>query len=127
VASFHNDIRTNYGEINQAGRDINITSAEALTATAELRAALARVALTPEQGRIAAGGLDEVEQELRKAHPDKDWIATRLESFTAMLKSAGAFAAAGAALVGPIGVLAGFIGPLGDAALSLARRSAPRL
>lgn len=129
MAEFHNEIGANYGTINQAARDINqaggnltVTNVEALAATAELRQALGRTDLSPEIRRVAEREIEDVEDELRKPEPDKERVAARLESFTAILKSAGAFAAAGAALLGPIGVLAGFLGPLGHAALELARR-----
>lgn len=122
MAEFHNEFNApNYGQINQAGGDINITGGQALAATADLRAALARAGLPPDVTQVANRELDDVEQELRKPTPDKERMAARLESFTAILKSAGAFAAAGTALLGPIGVLAGFLGPLGQAALRLVR------
>jgi hypothetical protein len=38
-----------------------------------------------------------------------------------VLSSAGALAAAGAALLGPIGAIAGFLGPVGKAVLELTR------
>ena len=121
MPEFHNEFNApNYGTINQAGRDINITQVQALEATADLRAALARAELVPEDNRAAERELDDVEEELRKPDPDKQRVAARLESFTAILKSAGALAVAGAALVGPIGVLAGFLGPLGHAVVKLA-------
>ena len=129
MPEFHNQIGTNYGTINQAGRDINqaggdvnVSNVEALAAASELREALAQAGLSPEVGRVAGRELDDVESELRSPQPNKERMAARLESLTAILKSAGALAATGVALVGPIGVLAGFLGPLGHAALELTRR-----
>ena len=124
---FHNRFEgPNYGTINQAGRDViapNVASSslEALVAAAQLRAALADLDLSPEAGRAAREELDGVERELRRPEPDRDEIARSLKRATETLKTAGALAAAGAALVGPIGVIAGFLGPLGEAVVKLVR------
>jgi hypothetical protein len=120
VPEFHNEFNApNYGTINQAARDININQAQALAATADIRAALAHAGLSPEVTRLAVRELDDVEQEIQRPNPDNQRVAARLESLTAILKSAGALAAAGVALVGPIGVLAGLLGPLGHAVAKL--------
>jgi hypothetical protein len=125
VAQFHNTFQgDNYGDINQAGRDINVTtysSLDALKATGDLRTALRDVGLGPEDRRIAQQELDDVERELREPSPDRETVARKLNGLTETLKAAGAFAAAGAALFGPIGVIAGFLGPLGEAIVELAR------
>jgi hypothetical protein len=125
VATFDNRFEgDNYGQINQAGRDVNVTnvgSLDALLATDALRAELGRLALSPEARRAAEDDLDEVERELRRPEPDRERVAGRLESLTEVLSSAGALAAAGAALLGPIGAIAGFLGPLGKAVLELTR------
>jgi hypothetical protein len=126
VATFNNRFEgDNYGQINQAGRDVNVTnvgsSLDALVATDALRAELARLGLAPDARRAAEDDLDEVERELRRPEPDRERIAGRLESLTEVLSSAGALAAAGTALLGPIGAIAGFLGPLGKAVLELTR------
>ena len=115
-----------HGTINQAGRDIIAPGAasspvEALAAVAQIRAALNGVELPPEADQAARQELDAVEQELRKPEPDRDQVAGGLERATETLKTAGALAAAGAALVGPIGAVAGFLGPVGAAVLKLIR------
>lgn len=113
-----------HGTVNQAGRDI-ITSGgasspqEALLALVQLRAALDGVELPPEADRAAREDLDAAEQELRRPEPDHGQVASRLERITETLKTAGALAAAGAGLVGPIGAVAGFLGPLGSAVVKL--------
>ena len=124
MATFNNRFEgDNYGQINQAGRDVNVTnvgsSLDALLATDALRAELGRLGLSPEARRAAEDDLDEVERELRRPEPDREKVAGRLESLTAVLSSAGALAAAGTALLGPIGAIAGFLGPLGKAVLEL--------
>ena len=113
----------NYGDFYQAEGDINISStAEARVAAKKLRAALHEAALPRETAVTAARELEQIELELRKPQPDRQRIARPLERLTATLKTAGALASAGAALIGPIGVLAGFLGPLGETAVKLARR-----
>ena len=78
MPEFHNQIGTNYGTINQAGRDINqaggdvnVSNVEALAAASELREALAQAGLSPEVGRVAGRELDDVESELRSPQPNK--------------------------------------------------------
>ena len=124
MATFNNRFEgDNYGQINQAGRDVNVTnvgsSLDALLATDALRAELGRLGLSPAARRAAEDDLDEVERELRRPEPDREKVAGRLESLTGVLSSAGALAAAGTALLGPIGAIAGFLGPLGKAVLEL--------
>ena len=125
VAEFHNEFQgPNYGTINQAGHDINVTnvsSLQALAAAGELRAALAGVRLSADDSSTAHRELDEVERELRRPEPDREHVARRLETLASVLKASGALATAGMALAGPIGVLAGFLGPLGAAVVKLAR------
>ena len=127
MAHFDNRIEgSNYGTINQAGRDVNVTnvaasSLDALHAAGELRSALASLGLAPEDRRAAQQELDEVERELRRPDPDREQLAGRLRGLTQILKSAGALATAGAALFGPIGVIAGFLGPVGSAIVQAAR------
>ncbi len=127
MATFNNQFQgDNYGQINQAGRDIAITHIgdsvlDALQATAVLRAALGRAGLSARDEQAARHELEEVERELRQHDPDRQKIARRLERLTETLKVAGGLAAAGAALVGPIGVIAGFLGPAGQAVVKLLR------
>ena len=123
MAEFHNEFHAEMrGTINQAGRDINVTtvsSLDALAALGRLRGGLVGAGLAPAERAAAERELDAVERELMRDDPDKAAIADRLGSATEMLKSAGALAAAGAALVGPIGVIAGFLGPIGHAVVRL--------
>lgn len=126
MAQFNNRFEgDNYGDIHQAGGDMFIvhgaSSEEALDATGDLRATLDRVGLAPEARRAAEDELDSMERELRKPQPESTKVAYRLNRVTEILKSAGAFASAGAALFGPIGVIAGFLGPLGEAIAEMAR------
>jgi hypothetical protein len=125
VVEFHNEFHdANYGAINQAGRDLNITnvsSLEALKAAGEVRAGLDSAELPADLRHTAHDQLDAIEGELRSPQPDKERVASRMESLTQMLKEAGALAAAGTALVGPLGVLAGFLGPLGHVVANLVR------
>ena len=79
MAQFNNRFEgANYGAINQAGRDVNITtsSLEALVAAGELREVLGRLGLSSEESRAARSELDDVERELRKSDPDRGKVAS---------------------------------------------------
>jgi len=107
-----------HGNFYQAERDIIVVSStDALVAARRLRAALADD--REPASRAAVRDLDEIESALASPRPDRERIARRLESLTRTLKAGGALASAGAALVGPIGVVAGFLGPLGEAVTKL--------
>jgi hypothetical protein len=120
MAQFNNRFEgDNYGTINQVGGDQVVihgaSSAEALEAAVELRRLLRGLDLSSAERQLAEGEIDSIQKELRKDSPNKETIASHLDGFTRTLKSVGAFAAAGAALFGPIGIVAGFLGPAGDA------------
>jgi hypothetical protein len=111
----------NHGDIVQAGRDANVTQVhgadmlDALIAARRLRAALTDAALDPARRASAAQTIDELESELRKPDPDRDVVAHRLERFTTIVKTAGALLTSGVALATPIGTIASWLGPLGQA------------
>ncbi|GLW96850.1 hypothetical protein Misp02_09370 [Microtetraspora sp. NBRC 16547] len=60
-----------------------------------------------------AAEAEAVQTELNRARPDRQSIATRLTRLTEVLSSAGAIAAAGESLRGPLMALAGWLGALG--------------
>lgn len=123
MAEISNSINgDNYGEVIQAGRDANVTKVtgagdplDALIAVRRLRAALDGLELPSDERSAAARTVDELEAELRTAAPDREKVAGGLDRLTSLLKSAGTLAAGGAALLGPIGAIAGWLGPLGTA------------
>jgi hypothetical protein len=117
----------NHGDVIQAGRDANVTKIigtdplDALLAVGRLRAALDGLKLPPDQRVSAARTIDELEAELRRTQPDREKVAGGLQRLTSLLKAAGSIAASGAALLGPIGTIAGWLGPLGAAISSSVR------
>jgi hypothetical protein len=127
MGDVHNSIRgTVHGDVQQAGRDIHsikvaTDALDALVAAGHLRAALASLELAPAAWRTADEELAHVERELSSPDPDRADVARRLERFTAVVKAAGGLAAAGAAIAGPIGAIAGWLGPVGAGLLRLVR------
>jgi hypothetical protein len=129
VGDVHNSISgTVHGDAQQAGGDIHSTKVgggtdtlDALVAAGHLRAALASLDLGPAARRTAEQELGYVERELSSPEPDRTEVARRLERFTAVIKAAGGLLAAGATIAGPVGVIAGWLGPLGAALLHLMR------
>src|SRR5262245_5090684 len=119
MATFENAFHgPNYGTLNQAGRDMHVATVaasplDALVAATKLRREIERLDLSHDDRAAANAEVAAVERELRQLEPDTGAIAARLERATRILRSAGAFASAGVALAGPIGVIAGILGPLG--------------
>lgn len=113
----------NFGDITQGGRDVAVTKVvtpdprQALNAVRTLRGTIAGLGLPAEVRAEAGRALDEIEDELRIPDPDRGVITARLERFTEVLTSAGAFASAGAALIRPIRAIAAWLGPIGAALL----------
>lgn len=119
-----------YGPVVMAGRDARVTQvqaaaggdpAEALDAVALLARRLGVFDLAGATEDAARRDLAEIEAELRRDDPEPAHVAGHLERLTALLKEAGALAAAGAALATPLGAIAGWLGPLGGAVLALLR------
>ena len=127
MTAFNNNFQgPNYGTINQAGRDVHAGAAatpslHALAAAAKLRREIEGLDLTAGDRSAAQADVAAVERELRRPQPDANAIAERLDRATRILRSAGAFATAGVALAGPIGVIAGVLGPLGHAIVAAVR------
>jgi hypothetical protein len=113
------------GTINNVAGDQRIGRLEsslqagAMREVAELRAALAELAL-PDHARQASGeALDAVEEELRQPVPDKRRVAGRLEQLAGVLGPLGVLVGAADRLVGPLQHLAGWLGPAGHALAAL--------
>lgn len=113
------------GTINNVAGDQRIGRLEsslqagAMRDLAELRAALAELAL-PDHARQASGeALDAVEEELRQPVPDKRRVAGRLEQLAGVLGPLGVLVSAADRLVGPLQHLAGWLGPAGHALAAL--------
>ena len=117
---------TVHGSVQQAGRDIQaatvLGSRDALAALWDLRAALSAAELTPAERDLAGRELRVLELELDSAVADRRQVLHSLERVTDLLKATGALAAAGAALAGPIGAIAGWLGPVGAGLLRTLRQ-----
>ena len=91
-----------------------VSTADALRAVSDLRAALDAAALDGPAAAEARAAVDEVERELAAPEPDRGRVAGQLERLTRTVSAAGALAAAGSALVAPLHALAVWLGPLGS-------------
>jgi hypothetical protein len=92
----------------QQGRVVGTDDAR--EAVAELREALLTVSLPPEAKAEAQSRMEQV---------DRMRVADSLRRLTRLLSSVGAFAAAGAALIGPLQTLAAWLGELGQPIMQL--------
>ena len=114
--------RQSGGVINNVGRDQHVTGGqrgtqvagrEARQALCDLRDALAAAPLDPDTARAAGAELTELDTAVSTARPDLSRGAAALDRLTRLLAAAGPLAAAGAALAGPLHVLAGWLGAAG--------------
>jgi hypothetical protein len=81
---------------------------------AQLAQDLRRCALPDNVRGQAQTEIDAADAEIAKPQPDKRAVAERLTRLAQVLSSAGALAAAGTALGGTLGALAGWLGSLGE-------------
>jgi hypothetical protein len=116
------------GVINNVQGDQNITGGQhgTLVTTADARQALGSLGQA-----VATAGLDktaaaqahaelaEMDTTLRAEQPDRSRFARALERLTRLLAAAGSLVTSGAALVGPLQALAGWLGALGVPILHL--------
>jgi hypothetical protein len=118
----------NAANINNVGRDqhitggqtgIVVTSDQALQALAELRAGVKATRLDPVSSIAAEKELRDIEADMSRPEPDRTRIAPKVERLTRVLLAAGSLASAGSALVGPLGMLAQWLGALGAPILDL--------
>ena len=96
-----------------------VTGADARRAVRELRDALAGVALDDATAAEARAQIAEIDAAVHAPQPDKHRAAGPLKRLVKLLADAGSLATAGAALVGPLQTLAGWLGAHGAAILSL--------
>lgn len=85
---------------------------QALNAIRTLRAMLARLGLPDRVSSQAGGALEEIEDELRKADPDRGAVIARLERFTDILAGAGVDMTR-RSLIRSIRQIAAWLGPIG--------------
>lgn len=96
-----------------------VTTGDALQALGELRHAVAAAGLAGPTAAGARAEVAEMDDALRTGHPDKPRFAGALERLTRLLAAAGSLASGGAALIGPLHVLAGWLGAIGAPILAM--------
>lgn len=92
-----------------------ITSADARRAVYDLRDALAGAALDDATAAEARVRIAEIDAAVQTSEPDKKRAAGSLKRLVKLLADAGSLATAGAALIGPLQTLAGWLGAHGAA------------
>jgi len=102
------------------GQHVTVTTLNAARdAVVSLRRALDTAPLSPDNAASVRVSIDMLDSELRKDRPEPPVVENRLQRLTSLLKSTGALAAAGAALIDPLRTLAGWLGTLGESTLRL--------
>jgi hypothetical protein len=96
-----------------------ITSGDARRAVHDLRDALAGATLDDATAAEARARVAEIDAEVHAPAPDKERAADPLRRLVKLLTNAGSLATAGAALIGPLQTLAGWLGAHGAAILGL--------
>lgn len=98
---------------------ILVTTEDARRALGELRHAVTAVGLDQATAAAAGTQVAEMDEVLRAERPDKPRFAGALERLTRLLTAAGSLASGGAALLGPLHALAGWLGAIGGPILAL--------
>ena len=99
-----------------------VSREDAASAAATLRELLASAdltALSDEDRASVHADAAAISDELAAPQPSPQKVVGRLERLTSVLSAAGAFAGAGAALIGPLTSIASWLGPLGGAVLQM--------
>ena len=101
---------------------VQVSREDAASAAATLRELLARTdlsALSDEERTSVHEDAAAITEEMAAPSPSPDKVVGRLERLTSVLSAAGAFAGAGAALIGPLSSIASWLGPLGASVLTI--------
>jgi hypothetical protein len=96
-----------------------VTDEDARQAVRELQEALASVALDRTRAAEVRSQVAEIDAAVRTPRPDKRRAADPLKRLTELLAGAGSLTTASAALIGPLQILATWLGTHGTAILSL--------
>jgi hypothetical protein len=96
-----------------------VTTEDARRALGDLRGAVTTAGLGRDTAADAHADVAEMDEVLRAERPDKRRFAGALERLTRLLSAAGSLATSGAALLGPLHALAGWLGTLGGPILAL--------
>jgi hypothetical protein len=96
-----------------------VTTEDARRALGELRHGVTAAGLGGDTAGDAHAHVAEMDAALQAGQPDKSRFARALERLTRLLSTAGSLATSGAALLGPLHALAGWLGALGGPILAL--------
>ena len=95
------------------------TTEDARRALGELRRGVTTAGLGEATATDAHAHVAEMDAALQDGQPDRPRFARALERLTRLLAAAGSLATSGAALLGPLHALAGWLGALGGPILAL--------
>ena len=101
----------------RATRSVRSGAAQALEAVGDLRKVISGLDASDDVRSRAGWALDDLVDELCRADPDRDVMASRLWRLTEFLQGSGIEVGPGTAPFGPIGRIAAWVGPLGEALL----------
>ncbi|HEY7193290.1 MAG TPA: hypothetical protein VH969_02885 [Actinophytocola sp.] len=102
------------------GQHVTVTTLDAArSAVDSLRQVVRTLPLDQATSSTARTSVDELGTELRKHSPAPPVVEGHLRRLTSLLKSTGALVTAGATLIGPLQVIAGWLGDLGASTLQL--------
>ena len=96
-----------------------VTAEDARRALGDVRHAVTAAGLDQAAAAAAHTDVAEMDETLRAERPDKSRFARALERLTRLLSAAGSLVTSGAALLGPLHALAGWLGALGGPVLAL--------
>jgi len=96
-----------------------VTTQDARRAVHDLRDALAGAGLDDAAAAEARARVAEIDAQVHAPEPDKERAAGPLKRLVKLLADAGSLATAGAALIGPLQILAGWLGAHGAAIIGL--------
>lgn len=101
---------------------VQISREDVASAAAALRDLLGSAdlsALSDEERATVHEDAAAISEEMAAPAPSPDKVVGRLERLTSVLSAAGAFAGAGAALIGPLSSIASWLGPMGATVLQM--------
>jgi hypothetical protein len=96
---------------------VTVSSGEARQAAVDLVEAVKRSHL--QKDPVVIDQAEQINAEMRTAEPDKSKVAASLDKLAKLISTAGEWAKAGAAVVGPMWTLAKWLGQLGGPILGL--------
>ncbi len=91
----------------------NVTTADVTQQLDLIERLLGDLGLTPDVLAGPRKDLRDARAAVQQTEPDKGRAASKLESMTRVLSSVGAFVGAGAGLLGPLGMIVGWLGAAG--------------